>query len=180
MGNVGDKLRKAGVATGPEEKRCENCGKKFVPSNPRYRKCSDCFSKEQQACVFPSDYPDYFDSTGTLKCEYVTERAEQIAGCLGRASPQLTMHQLRAFYGHVRRLRGALKGGRQFSGIYPDLCKLKPFARERKEKDKIPEYFEQFIARNVDKVKNEDAFVKGFVEHFQAVVAYCAGTIKER
>jgi CRISPR type III-A-associated protein Csm2 len=89
----------------------------------------------------------------------------------------MTMHQLRAFYSHVKRQENALKNKRPFNEVLVEICKLKPIAGERASKGKIAPYFREFIDRNVDKSKDESAFVNGFVEHFQAVVAYCAGTI---
>jgi CRISPR type III-A-associated protein Csm2 len=88
------------------------------------------------------------------------------------------MHQLRAFYGHVKLQQGALEQGRPFKEILLEIKKLKAFASERASKEKVPKYFEDFISRNVDKVNDEKTFLQGFVEHFQAVVAYCAGTIR--
>lgn len=190
MSGMQDAMKRAGLSGGSTERKCEKCGRSFVARDPSHRTCGECFQKGRRAtshrrnasepCEFPSGYPEYFDADGILKCEYVTALAEKIAVCLGTGSPALNMHQLRAFYGQVKRLHAALKSGREFKQIYPEICKLKAFARERAEKDKISVYFQQFICRNVDQVRDRKAFLEGFVEHFQAVVAYCAGTIKER
>jgi CRISPR-associated protein Csm2 len=169
-------MKKAGFKSAAGERTCQKCGRVFFPHKPNYQLCPACAKGD---CPhFPDDYPDYFDAKGNLKCEYVTDLAENIAKTLG--AKKLTMHQLRAFYNHVKRLHISLKKGRPFEEIYPEICKLKPFAEERAKKKKIPNYFREFIFRNVDKAKDPDAFLKGFVEHFQAVVAYCAGTIQER
>ena len=190
MSGMEDAMRKAGMSVSSAERKCESCGKSFIPKEPRHKVCYECFQKGRQPsggsqgvqgpCAFPLGYPEYFDADGILKCEYVTSLAEEIAVCLGKGSHALSMHQLRAFYGQVKRHHAAIKSGREFKQIYPEICKLKAFARERAEKDKIPAYFEQFVCRNVDHVEDQKAFLEGFVEHFQAVVAYCAGTIKER
>lgn len=190
MPGMEDAMKKAGLSRNSAERKCESCGKPFVPKDPRYRTCYECFQRDRNPVSegrnalhpreFPSAYPDYFDADGILKCDYVTALAERIAECLGRESPALNMHQLRAFYGQVKRQQAALRSGRSFNQIYPEICKLKAFARDRAEKKKIPHYFEQFLSKNVDHAKDQKAFLEGFVEHFQAVVAYCAGTIKER
>lgn len=190
MPDMRDAMKKVGLGGGQGERRCEKCGKPFVPKESHHRTCSECFQKESLAPratasgaredVFSTGYPDYFDADGILKCEYLTDRAEKIAQAFGRAKPKLTPHQLRAFYQHVKRQQGALRNGRPFREVRVEICKLKPFATERAEKDKIPAEFKEFICRNVDQVKDEKTFVDGFVEHFQAVVAYCAGTIQER
>ncbi len=198
MGIMKDAMKKAGVDPGGAEVKCETCGKVIVPGDPQYTVCGDCYQKEeprgegqqkQGAADFAEDYPDYFDEQGVLKCVYVTTGAEYIAARLGaERNPPMTMHQLRAFYQHVRLQEDALNNQCSFREVRKQLCALKPIARERAEKKKIPHYFESFISRNVDKVVANaddenafrDSFVKGFVEHFQAVVAYCAGTIKEK
>jgi len=135
-------------------------------------------SQEIKKTSFDEGYPDYFDTDGLLKPEFVTSLAEEIAGTLG--SHRMTMHQLRAFYSHVKLQEGALKANRPFKAVSVEIAKLKPFASERASKGKVPPYFEAFIVRNVDKVKDKDTFLNGFVEHFQAVVAYCAGTLERR
>ncbi len=199
MAAMEDAMKNAGVAPDTTELRCERCGKPLPLNTPQHTICDDCYQKEQAGDErkqghaapgdFADDYPDYFDEQGVLKCVYVTTGAEYIAQRLGaEKTPPMTMHQLRAFYQYVRLQEDALKNGRSFREVRKDLCTLKPLARERADKKKVPYYFESFISRNVDKVvADEDnekafshAFVKGFVEHFQAVVAYCAGTIKEK
>ena len=184
-------MNKAGIAG--RERKCEACGKSFIPREPHHKRCPQCAGKGSGPATgargaatrlaFLKDYPDYpayFDETGALKCDYVTVLAEKWAEALSEARPKLTPHQLRAFYQHVKRQQAALKGGRPFPSAMVEICKLKPFATERAEKEKIPPEFKDFICRNVDKVKDQKAFLEGFVEHFQAVVAYCAGTIQER
>jgi CRISPR-associated protein Csm2 len=165
------------------EAKCKSCGKSFTPREPHYKLCPDCNRKGRPApstrtSIFPPGYPNYFDTDHVLKPEFVTSLADDIAKELGQVWPKMTMHQLRAFYAHVKRQENALKNHRPFKEVLVEISKLKAIANERASKEKIPNYFRDFIDRNVDKSKDEDAFVKGFVEHFQAVVAYCAGTIE--
>jgi CRISPR type III-A-associated protein Csm2 len=178
-------MHKAGIKAKSTEINCEQCGKPFEPRDPHHRLCGDCVKKwppkksgASTGAFFEEGYPDYFDTDGLLKPEFVNEKAEEIARRLGDERPKMTMSQLRAFYGHVKLQEGALASGRDFKEVLLEVKKLKPFASERAHKEKVPKYFEDFITRNVDKVKDERTFLKGFVEHFQAVVAYCAGTIR--
>jgi len=191
MPDMQDALKNAGLGGSRHERECESCGKKFIPRDARHKLCSECFGKGSTRARgsrdtarglhllrdYP-DYPAYFDDVGVLKCGYLTDLAEKWAQTFGEARPKLTPHQLRAFYGHVKRQQAALEAGRPFREVYPEICKLKPFAIERAEKEKIPIEFKEFICRNVDKATDERTFRAGFVEHFQAVVAYCAGTLK--
>ena len=194
MTNIGDELKKAGLAVGPETKQCTKCGRPFQPGKPWHEECPACHrqrnagaspSSEASECSFPDKYPDYFDDQGILRCEYVTTEAGKIAQCLGQK--KMTMHQLRAFYQHVKLQEDALNNQRPFRQVRKELCNLQAFAHERAAKRKVPKYFEWFISANVKRVTAnasdadafKHAFLEGFVEHFQAVVAYCAGTIKE-
>ncbi len=186
MGDMRGAFNKAGFPERQGDAKCANCGKPFQRRDPKHKYCSECVGKvpkhegpgrPAEGSFFKEGYPDYFDN-GVLRPEFVTDLAEEIAQRLGGERPPMTMHQLRAFYGQVKRLEGAMKRKRPFREVNLEIQKLKPIASERASKDKVPKYFEQFIIRNVDKVKDEESFLKGFVEHFQAVVAYCAGTIR--
>lgn len=178
MPDMRNAMKKAGFKSHAGERKCTKCGRPFTPRDPKHKRCPDCARDGSQSSSFPPGYPDYFDSNGNLKCDYLTDLAKSIAERLGEAG--LTTHQLRAFYGHAKRLHASLNAGRPFDEIYPQICKMKPFAEERCAKGRIPKYFADFICRNVDKAKDQKAFLAGFVEHFQSVVAYCAGTIKTR
>jgi CRISPR/Cas system CSM-associated protein Csm2 small subunit/Zn finger protein HypA/HybF involved in hydrogenase expression len=205
MKDAQDAQNRAGTKSQSTEVKCRECGKPFQPRERHHKLCADCVKKgaskgaetaggksafqkagtmsrsqENKRTSFDEGYPDYFDTDGLLKPEFVTTLAEEIAGTLGNQSPKMTMHQLRAFYSHVKLQEGALKANRPFKAVSVEIAKLKPFASERASKGKVPRYFEDFIVRNVDKVKDKDTFLNGFVEHFQAVVAYCAGTLERR
>lgn len=183
MADMRDAMRKAGIKSNSGERKCTECGRLFTPREPQHRRCPECAKAyaaggaSPRSPSLPEGYPEYFDSDGNLNCEYVTDLAQTIAVRLG--AEKLTTHQLRAFYSHVKRLETSLSGGRPFKEIYPEICKLKPFAQERSAKGKIPKYFGDFICRNADKARDQKSFL-GFVEHFQAVIAYCAGTIQTR
>jgi hypothetical protein len=164
-----DAMNKAGFESKSPEVKCVDCGKPFKRREPQHKRCSDCMRKFSQkgpggpgarssGASFPEGYPDYFDADGLLKPEFVTTLAEEIAGNLGDERPKMTMHQLRSFYGHVKLQEGALEQGRPFNAVMLEINKLKPFANERASKDKVPWYFEKFIARNVDKVKDKKSF----------------------
>jgi CRISPR type III-A-associated protein Csm2 len=186
MSDMRDAMKKAGLKLNSGERQCTDCGRPFTPREPKHRRCPECAKayagrSGSRSPAFPDGYPDYFDADGNLKCEYVTDLAQTIAAHLGQErQPQMTTHQLRAFYSHVKRLESSMSSDRPFKEIYPDICKLKPFAEERSAKGKIPRYFVEFICRNVDKAIDQKSFQSGFIEHFQALVAYCAGTIQTR
>lgn len=63
-----------------------------------------------------------------------------------------------------------------FIDLEADLKLLKARAayRAARSEDSLPRPFKEFLDRNLDAVKDEVSFRKGFLVHFEAVVAYCA------
>jgi CRISPR-associated protein Csm2 len=165
---------------GGSVKKC-GCGKTI--NNPKFDKCYDCSQRQQTggstagfSSGLASDYLEtgYFDAKGNLHARYVAKDgdADLIAKELGNAKPAMTNHQLRRFYAHVRAADNRLRMTGNFSSVYIDLKKLEPFVAEAKGKGKIPDLFYSFMNKNLHTVKTESDFVHGFMEHFQAVVAF--------
>jgi CRISPR type III-A-associated protein Csm2 len=123
---------------------------------------------------FPSGYPKYFTSEGYLRVEMVTDEAENLA--VRFESEKLKRHQLRSFYDHAKRQLQRLAYGVPFEEVHPEIARLKAFAADRagRAENALPQSFKQFIDRNVGAVNDKAAFEKGFMPHFEAVVAYCA------
>jgi len=123
---------------------------------------------------FPPGYPQYLTSDGHTRVELVTAEAEKVAARF--ESDKLKRHQLRSFYDHAKRQLQRLKYGAPFAEIHPEIARLKAFAADRSARtdSALPWSFRQFIDRNVDALKDDASFSKGFMPHFEAVVAYCA------
>lgn len=107
-----------------------------------------------------------------LKKELVMDQAKELAKIFGRARPELKRNQLRKFYDYSRNMEEKLRLCKKFSLIETDILKLEAFAADAKSKGNIPEIFYDFIKKNIECIKTEEDFTKGFIEHFQAVVAY--------
>ena len=123
---------------------------------------------------FPQGYPKYFDSEGHLRVELITGEAENLA--LRFESDKLKRHQLRSFYDHAKRQLQRLAYGVPFGEVHPEIARLKAFAADRagRAENALPQSFKQFIDRNIDATTDKVSFQKGFMPHFEAVVAYCA------
>ncbi len=123
---------------------------------------------------FPQGYPKYFGPDGHTRVELLLKEAEDLAACFKRE--RLKRHQLRAFYDHAKRQLQRLQCGASFGAVHPEIAKLKAFAadRARRAENALPSPFKRFIDLNVDAVKDRISFEKGFMPHFEAVVAYCA------
>lgn len=154
-GNFRDQLKKHGHDRGDTRKH--DRGK------PRYRES------------LPDDYlsKGYFDEDGCLREELVTSVAQEVAQSF---LPKLKSSQLRRFYGHIKKAENRLSYTDDWACVNTEVKKLIPFAHDAaaSPKPKVPQTFLEFIKRNLSLVskENEKAFTKGFVPHFEAVVAF--------
>ena len=130
--------------------------------------------RERAGNPFPPGYPKYFTPEGHTRVELITTEAENLAERF--ESDRLKRHQLRAFYDHAKRQLQRLQYGAPFGEVHPEIARLKAFAADRagRADNALPFSFKQFIDRNVDAITGEASFRKGFMPHFEAVVAYCA------
>jgi CRISPR/Cas system CSM-associated protein Csm2 small subunit len=126
------------------------------------------------APIFPPGYPQYFTSEGCTRIEMVTTQAAKLARTFEGTG--LRRHQLRAFYDHAKRQLVRLAYGTPFEEIRSEIGRLQGFAayREGRPVNPLPSSFRQFIDLNVAAVVDQKTFQKGFMPHFEAVVAYCA------
>jgi CRISPR-associated protein Csm2 len=154
----------------PHQKRCK-CGN--LIKNIKFDTCYDCSQKRTGGAGLPEGYLEkgYFKERDILFDDLVTETADNIARSLKKND--LKNHQLRRFYNHVRDAGNKLNMTRDWLSVNIDVKKLKAFAAEAKGKGKIQDAFFQFISKNIDCVTDEKSFIKGFLPHFEAVVAYC-------
>ena len=137
--------------------------------------------REQRSPSLPSGYLDclksgYFDDRGIIKCELLTQMAEQVANDLGGSG--ITSTQLRRFFAQVRSIEREL-GQKDFSELAPQIQSLQPMVANYVGRGNSPwererrEVFKQFIDRNVElAMRDKDSFKKGFIPHFESVVAY--------
>jgi len=124
----------------------------------------------------PTDYlqKGYFDDKGNPLPEIIIDWPKAIADTLSGIRPPMSSSQLRgAFFTEVRRLEKRLDATHDFNAIRPEILKLRAFAADRRKKRKIPLLFEEFIEANLRwATRGEKEFRKGFVPHFECVVAY--------
>ncbi len=124
----------------------------------------------------PSGYLQggYFQPDGkNLRPEVIVGWAEEVAQSLGDSRPPMTYTQLRRFYNKTLSIKQKLEVSSEFPDLVSELLTLKRDAADSVGKENAPQLFKDFIDRNVDlAVKGEEAFKKGFLQHFQSVVAY--------
>lgn len=95
------------------------------------------------------------------------------------AKPKLPKHQIRMFYGHVKRLQAQLRSRGVFDDdIQEGILQMKPRAHAQLARGRIPAEFKRFIDLNVDRADNAERFER-FVQHFESLIAYCEGRLRD-
>ena len=110
-----------------------------------------------------------------LKREYIVEYASDIANQLAYdPQKQMTAAGLRRFFAKVRFLERKLNNAKgDFAVIVPEILALIPYVHNAKTRGVVPQLFQEFIEKNVNvAAKDKDAFCKGFLKHFEYVVAF--------
>ena len=126
----------------------------------------------------PADYlkAGYFDADGYLREELINAQPQALARTF--ASINLTTAQLRRFYAHARFAAQRLEAGEPFAAVRPVIAEMVAQAAGavgRAKGNGVGDYelFMEFIKTNVEIAsKDQKAFSKGFVPHFQYIVAY--------
>ena len=125
----------------------------------------------------------YFDEKGYLRPEYVSrDKMMKIVNQLRDAKPVLTVHQMRRYFQHCRAIESKLKSGRsRWEAEQTNLMRIDIAAKDAygKSQRKIPALFHDFILSNVAQIKSEKDFLEGFLPHFEALVGFSSGTLRE-
>lgn len=83
------------------------------------------------------------------------------------------VNQVYNFYEQVINISGVYKINKDFRRVRVELQKLISSASKSYDRGNITVEFKDFISENINQaIKSEDAFVYGFVEHFQCLVNY--------
>lgn len=172
------------------QKKCENCGEMFTPKEKFHKLCPKCFNQQHhsghnsrsKSSVFEkykSALKDgYFDEEGCMQLDLVAEFPDKIANVFKKTGG-VTSTGLRRFYTMSKSIEQKLEGGESFNCLKADLEELKIHAAnavgkatQKKDKDGL-NLLKEFIELNVDQaIKSPKSFKKGFLTHFQSVVAY--------
>lgn len=111
----------------------------------------------------------YFDSEGKLYEELLTDMASNVAKSFGK---NMKNNQLRRFYQHAKVADNGYNYHNDERKLINDIKALDSFVAEAKGKDKVPQVFYDYINKNIKQIKTIKEVRKGFIPHFQAVVAY--------
>lgn len=112
----------------------------------------------------------YFNDSGYLREEIYTTEATRVAGVL--SSKNMTSAALRRFFNKLRGIDSRFKSGSDFEEIKPGLYAFQRDVAYAVGRGVVPEEFRQFINTNIRLAIIDPKHFKGFVEHFQSVLAY--------
>jgi len=116
----------------------------------------------------------YFETVGgekQVKPAVVDEWADAVAQIL--ESGKMKAHQLRRFFNKARAIERKLDREASFARVVTDIHTFKRDAAYAVSRQVAPTEFKECIDRNVGfAVQDEDSFRRGFLEHFQSIVAY--------
>ena len=124
---------------------------------------------------WPSGYLEggYFErveDVRRVKPAVVDDWEEALAQML--VGGDMKAHQLRRFFNKARAIESKLDS-EPFAAVVTDIHTFKRDAVYAVSRGVAPEAFKEFIDRNVGlAVLDEDSFRKGFIEHFQSILAF--------
>lgn len=170
-------------------KKCEKCGNFFDAKDSTFRFCRNCFTQSRkdrhakpEQVGLPDGYTtkEFFNNQGYILDNFITTWAEDIASKLGQSRPEMTKHQLRRFYNHLKTLERKLDVTGNYLSINEGIQILQAHVTNAAYSNppKVPRLFEDFIKINVRKVNDSKSFY-GFLKHFQAIVGFSEKYLKK-
>ena len=115
----------------------------------------------------------YFDEKGNVFPEVIEKWPLELANAFLKGKPKLNTAQLRRFYNKVRDIKEKLDAKQPFDTLKEQIYALGPLAAAAVGRETAPPLFKEFIDRNIPHaVKSEAHFTRGFILHFQGIVAY--------
>lgn len=137
----------------------------------------------------PPELPDsYFrtdaDGHSCLRPEFVSRRTlNPRVSAFTASKPGLTTGQMRRFFNHCREIERLLTvEGYSWERVLAQFASLSAHAHNAAATNKIPAPFRAFIDENVERVlasdNPRDAFLIGFLRHFEALVGFSAGRLQ--
>jgi len=127
----------------------------------------------------PQSYLDggYYDDKGYLRKEVIIEWPMAIVDVF--AKQDLSSTALRRFYNKAKGLNNKYQFNPNYRRILPELYAFERDAAYAASRLVVPGVFIGFVVKNIDLATNDEKGFKGFIEHFQSIVAFAKGKLKE-
>jgi len=114
-----------------------------------------------------------------LRSEILDTLAMDVAKVLG--NQEMKSHQLRRFFNKARGIESKLDRVKDFEAIKADIYGFKRDVAYQVGRKVVSAEFQYFIDRNVElAVQDEDSFRRGFMQHFESVLAYFVYFFREQ
>jgi len=114
-----------------------------------------------------------------LRSEILDTLAMDVAKVLG--NQEMKSHQLRRFFNKARGIESKLDRVKDFEAIKADIYGFKRDVAYQVGRKVVSEEFQHFIDRNVElAVQDGDSFRRGFMQHFESVLAYFVYFFREQ
>jgi len=126
--------------------------------------------QERKQLLLPVGYlqEGYFDKDGHILPEVIEKWPMELAQIFLRGG--LTSTQLRRFFNRARAIE---QQDLPFERLREEILGLKPIVAASVGRGVAPDVFKVFIDKNVDQAtRSQTNFSRGFLTHFQSVVAY--------
>ncbi len=113
----------------------------------------------------------YFTEKDYLKENLIIEYPQLLANLFVQKGNKV--NQVRNYFDQVVNIAGVYKINKDFRRVKIELNKLIPMVTKSFDKQNISNEFKEFIIENVKQaVKDEESFIKGFLQHFECLVNY--------
>lgn len=189
--SMSEAFRRAGVDVPDQPERRDEMARPQDRrrSRPGGGRRDDGRNRERHDVPSPQ-FPDaYFESDPAgnryLLPAFVSRaNVDALASRMGSAHPALTTGQLRRFYNYCRTMERQLNvEGRSWQQVAADFEALAFHAQYAHSARKIPQEFQQFIDDNVRRVNaasgyQREAFLRGFLPHFEALVGFASAHLR--
>jgi CRISPR/Cas system CSM-associated protein Csm2 small subunit len=150
-------------------RECERCGEEFESRDPKHKTCRDCHFHPDKA-VEKLLLEKYYDEKGNLLEEVYLGIPEKLAKIFH--FDKLTSTQGRLFYEKILRAK-EVTSYRKYEEAMPLLnrCWAEIDDKINREVRGFPASFALFLKHHLSIAKKNEENLKGFCEHFYAVLA---------
>lgn len=129
----------------------------------------------------PADYlkGGYYDANNELRHETIIKWPKEMVDAFVSSYPLLSSTALRRFYNKLKGLETKLQFNNQFTALLPELYAFERDAAYAAARKIVPGLFIGFVVKNIDLAIRDEKGFKGFLIHFQSIIAFSKDKLKE-
>ena len=143
--------------------------------NNNFKKDNRYYDNRNAVQELPNGYLEkgYYedDEKKIMRVEYIVQYPKEIVDQLKKDRNKNKSSQLRRYYEFVIRIKDRLRqSGTTFDEMKSEIGRLIPFAEYAVTRGKVSAYFQKFINKNINSIRDERDFM-AFAKHFEAIIA---------